>query len=152
MKNIFNYIVFIYLIILTGCANKPPNIDLGFTDKKDQANFTYTIQGKDFKVDNAGHNYTLHGQNLTYDQMRDLFFYMSPWAWGDMKNFLLNYCHQNPSACTYEDVAAKFIEIENRIKAQMQPETKSQFENILEGKQIELKEQIAKYDKENTEQ
>lgn len=126
-------------LCLTCCAGKPPNVEIGFTDQLGQANFHYLIQGTDFKVDNSGqHNYTLHGMNLTYDQMIHLFFYMSPWAWGDMKNFFLNYCHQKQNTCNYPEAVAKIAAQEEQIKANMSDDVREKFEEIMRQKQREL--------------
>jgi hypothetical protein len=103
------------LPIFVSCAGKPPNDEIGFTDAPGRANFTYLVQGTDFVVDNQGHNYTLHGQNLSYDQMRDLFFYVSPWTLADIKTFFLNYCHKNPGVCVYDSLLKKINEVEARI-------------------------------------
>lgn len=122
-------------IFLVGCAGKPPNDEIGFTDGPAHANFTYMVTGTDFSVDNVGHNYTLHGQNLNYDQMRALFFYVSPWTWADMKQFFLNYCHANPNVCDYAKVQKRFTVVEDAAKAKMSPDNRAIFESILAEKQ-----------------
>ena len=104
--------------ILFGCAQNPtpPNVAIGFSDALEHANFHPLMTGADFQVDMQGHNYTQNGQNLNYDQMRNLFFYISPWDYVLIKNFILQYCHDRPDICTYSQVKVFFSNLDSHLR------------------------------------
>jgi hypothetical protein len=132
------------ILLLAGCANNPtpPNDPIGYKDAQEHANFHYMMTGSDFPVDMQGHNYTLNGANLNYDQMRDLFFYISPWTLEDIKNFILVYCHSRQSTCTYSKAQDYFARIESDLKKKMSLEMKSFFDDVIKQKELELEKMI----------
>ena len=122
-----------YLIILLMCCScsTPPNLDIGFTDGPEQAKFAFMMTGNDFTVDMKGNNYTLHGQNLNYNQVRNLFFMISPWSYAELKKFVLNLCHSNKVKCNYTQTVNSIAQIEEKMKASMNYEQRVLFEKIL---------------------
>lgn len=101
------------LLLVSGCGSSytPPNEDACVRDSEAGApvheHCTYTIQGNDFQIglDSNGsgtyYNYTLWGQNITADQYDQDAIRFSPWAYSDMRQNWLTYCHSNASDCTY---------------------------------------------------
>lgn len=100
---------------LSGCAIKPPNDPICFTDAPKHANCAYMVTGNDFQVDNSGNNFTDHGRNWNYDQLIKNSLILPPDTWGDLKTFLLEYCQQNQNVCTYDQAKAAFIKFEKSL-------------------------------------
>lgn len=107
----YRYVVL--LLLLVGCAAKPPNDPICFQDGLKVANCTYMVVGQDFKVDNVGHKYQLNGHQWNFDELQQNTLWLPPETYADIKTFFLNYCHQNSGVCNYEDIQAQFIDFED---------------------------------------
>jgi hypothetical protein len=107
------YIFLFFLLV--GCQTKPPNIPICFTDAPAHANCAFTISGADFQVDNVGHNFTAQGRNWTYDQLISNSLIFPPDSYSQLKQFELNYCHQNPGICVYSAAVKRLMIMETDI-------------------------------------
>lgn len=107
------YSFLIWVFLFWSCAPVPPNSPVCYTDSLNHANCAFMIEGNDFPVDNSGsHQFTQSGRNWNYTQLTQNSLIMPPDSYGAIKVFILNYCKQNSSACTYSDMATKFNEFE----------------------------------------
>ena len=128
----------LFALFLIGCAGKPPNDPVCFRDSISSANCTFMVAGNDFSVNDAGKNYTLQGHNWTYDQLWQHSLWLPPETYGDIKQFFLNYCHQNKNVCKYADLNQRFTSFEQKMKSAMTRADQEYLEKILLEKEQEL--------------
>lgn len=74
------------------------------------------ISGNDFDVDNNGQQYTQDGRNWNYSQLSNYSLLLPPDSYGAIKKFILNYCHQNPSDCSYDQVNTAIVKTETKLQ------------------------------------
>lgn len=121
---IFGIVLIYSLAFAVSCAYKPTNTDICGKDSADGSpvheHCAFTVQGNSFDIGKdpatgVTTNYTQYGQNLTAEQFDAVALRISPWSYEAIKEDWLNYCHDNPKACTYSTEVIRFTDFEERI-------------------------------------
>ena len=76
---------------------------------------TKMISGNPIHVDDQSQLFTdTDGTKYTWSQLQLVSVVMPPGTWEDLKNFILDYCHENPDDC---DGAGQWTSLSMQIKS-----------------------------------
>ncbi len=109
-------LLLIPLFLLTSCLDLP-NEAICVTDAPNHAHCAFMVRGADFDVDNVGHNYTQHRRNWDYNHLKLYSLMFPPDAYRTVKDFFINWCHQQKSnSCNADAMAKAYAEFESHVQ------------------------------------